>query len=40
MFLVGFELIFYDGKMRNIGRENKMATQPWKRHIFYNVLRC
>ena len=22
MFLTGFELIFFDGKMRNIGREN------------------
>ena len=28
MFLVGFELIFYDGKMSKIGRENNMAMQP------------
>ena len=40
MFLVGFELIFYDEKMSNIGRENKMATQPWKPSHFYDVLRC
>ena len=35
MFLVGFDLIFYNGKMRKVGRENKMKTQPCRRTITF-----
>ena len=35
MFLVGFELIFYDGKMRNIGRENKKVDAALKTITFF-----
>ena len=38
MFLVGFELIFYDGKVRNIGRENKIAHSLENQFAFIQLV--